>query len=449
MTNILWQPHSGPQYEALTRTEFEIGYGGARGGGKTDAGIAWLSRWTHIKRGKALVIRKNSDDLKDWVDRARYLYQSAGGVVTGKPPVITFPSGFQIVTGHLKDDNAYTKYQGHEYQKMVIEELTQIPTEQNYLMLLASCRSTLPELKPQVFTNFNPGGIGHVWVKERFGITGAPREPIETIDAISGRSRVFIPARIDDNPTLMRADPDYVRFLESLPPDLRRAWRDGDFDIFAGQFFAEWKADKHVVYPFSIPITWKRYRSIDVGGRNGITSCHWFALDYDKNVWVYKEYYATGKDSDEHAKAITDLSKDELYQYTVIDSAAFNKLGLPETIAEVYIRNGVNDLVPSSKDRKAGWDFMHQYLRWNAEREPQIKFFSTCTEAIRTIPTLIHDDKDPEDVDTDGEDHAADEIRYFLQTLRQDKSAKPLSPIELKLKQLKQQDSEDYSYQRK
>lgn len=223
-----WIPQP-KQKAALIRNEDEILYGGARGGGKTDAGIAWLLYNVSNAKFRALVIRRNADDLKDWVDRARDMYSKVGGVISGIPPEIKFPSGAIIRTGHLKDENAYTKYQGHEYQNILIEELTHIPREDDYEKLLGSCRSTVDGLKPQVFCTTNPDGPGYQWVKERFGIPPVPRDIVELKDP-NGRSRVFIPARVEDNPVLMTKDPGYVRYLESIKDEeLRKAWRNGDW----------------------------------------------------------------------------------------------------------------------------------------------------------------------------------------------------------------------------
>lgn len=220
-----WRPH--PKQElALKSNAFEILYGGARGGGKSDAGMVWLLYDIDNQRYRALVIRRNATDLTDWMARARNMYRSIGAVFVGNE--IRFPSGATIVTGHLKDDNAYTKYQGHEYHKMLLEELTQIPSADLYMKLIASCRSTVDGLKPQVFCTANPDGVGRHWVKKRF-ITGhTPLVPFG--DEISGRTRVYIPATIDDNPVLMEKDPDYVKFLDSLEPDLRAQWRFGSWD---------------------------------------------------------------------------------------------------------------------------------------------------------------------------------------------------------------------------
>ncbi len=438
---VFWKPHDGPQTEALKRTEYEILFGGARGGGKSEAGRAWLSRWAHVPTLRALVIRKNSDDLRDWFDRARQFYAACGAEVVGNPGEIRFPAGGKIITGHFKDDNAYTKYQGQEFQKMVLEELNQIPRKQQYQMLIASCRSTSPELQPQVFCTANPGGTGHEWVKEHWGITGAPKSPIETVDPISGRPRVFIPSRVTDNPTLMESDPTYISFLESLPEQLRQAWLEGNWDIFAGQFFEEWSPSRYVIDPFPIPDTWRRIRCID-HGRTAPTACLWGAIDYDGIIYWYREYYKAKTDADLNAQEIARLSQEDLercgpYAFTVLDSSCFSKTGHGETIAEIYQRNGLPDVIPSPKERLAGWNLFHEYLRGD-EHGPRMQFFSTCENAIRTIPALIHDDRKPEDLDTKGEDHIADGISYGLQLLHESRSARPKDPLQVKLDRFKQ-----------
>jgi len=449
--DILWQPHPGPQTEALSWRIFELLYGGARGGGKTDAGIIWMSKDREHPRFRGLVIRKNADDLSDWIERARHIYTPMGANFVGKPVEIKWAKGGAIRTGHLKDDNAYEKYQGHEYQRLLIEELTQIPTEERYLKLLASCRSTIPELKPRAFLTTNPGGPGHAWVKTRF-IDVAPPNTFYK-DPITGRGRIFIPAKVEDNPTLIKADPQYVSFLESLPYNLKKAWREGRWDIFAGQYFTEWNPEKHIIEPRDIPKHWKRYRAIDFG-RASPFACYWVAIDYDGNAYVYREYYShrpdlheQGKDADVNALEVVRLSSEDpiiegrQYQYTVADSSIFADEGHGETIAHLMARVTKNKLlcIPSSKKRIAGWTIMHQYLRHDKTTEPKLKFFNTCHNAIRTIPTLIHDEKRPEDLDTTGEDHAADAIRYLLQTFRERKTKKPLNATQKKILQLKQE----------
>jgi hypothetical protein len=223
-----WKPHR-KQEKALLSECYETLYGGSRGGGKTDAGQAWLLYPIQEPRYRGLVVRKNYTDLTDWLDRAEVMYSGTGAKTINRNE-IKFPSGAKILLGHLGDDNAYTKYQGHEYQRMLLEELTQIPTEELYLKLVASCRSTVDNLPARLFATCNPGGVGHSWVKRRFIDPSIPMQSFT--DPISGRSRVYIPATVDDNPTLLEKDPDYVKFLEALPPDLKAQWRYGSWENF-------------------------------------------------------------------------------------------------------------------------------------------------------------------------------------------------------------------------
>ena len=287
-------------------------YGGARGGGKTDCGMAWLLRATEFKDARMLVIRRNADDLADWVDRAHKMYPYAK--ITGKPATIKFPSGAVIRCGHLKDESAYTKYQGHEYQRILIEELTQIPSEESYLKLVSSCRSTIKGLDPKIFCTANPGGKGHQWVKKRFIQGHKPKVAFKGKG--ENRYRMYIPATIDNNPTLMKNDPEYVNFLDTLPEPLRSAWRHGDWDIFAGQYFTEWDTSKHIVdkeiatqLGFGREYN-KRYLGIDWGYANPF-ACVWIEVTPNNRVFCYKELYGTEKHPSEWGQDILNMIGEE------------------------------------------------------------------------------------------------------------------------------------------
>ncbi len=297
----------------------------------------------------------------------------------------------------------------------------------------------------------NPGGIGHSWVKDLWIDRKFPDELKEYADQF-----IYIKALPTDNPYLAES---YLKTLDTLPEKLRKAYRDGNWDVFEGQYFTQWDAEKHVVVPFAIPESWKKFRSIDPSGRDGFTSCHWYALDQNGRVWVYREHYCTGLDADQHAKKINDLSCDrdgvsEEYVYTVIDTAAFAKTGYSETIADIYQRHGVRGLIPAAKERIVGWNAVNYYLRWqeNADgkvinKKPLLQIFNTCVNIIRTLPELQHDEHHPEDVDSKGEDHAADELRYFLRTLHEQKAPKALNQIEQRIMQIKRQEQQfDYQY---
>lgn len=230
---VIWKPNPGPQTEALSRIEDEILMGGARGGGKSATGVIWMIEKKYIehKLSRGLVLRTTATDLNDWIDKARVIYETLGAVWKSSERAFTFPSGAKIITGHLDGENAYEKYKGHEYQKILIEELTLIPSETLYVQLLASNRSSIPELKPSVFCTTNPDGPGHMWVKERF-IQG--KVPNTTYFSKEGSTRVFVPAKLEDNPYLLQDD-KYLNTLESLKevdPDKYKQWRFGSWESF-------------------------------------------------------------------------------------------------------------------------------------------------------------------------------------------------------------------------
>lgn len=239
---VHWKPHPGKQEAALAFEDVdEKLYGGGRGGGKTDAGQAWMVHPDYIKhpRYRGLVIRQNATDLTDWIDRARTMYLPLKPTFKGNPGEIHFPSGAVIRTGHLKDAGSYQKYQGHEYQRVLIEEASHIPDENLYEKLMASCRSTIQELRPRKMLTSNPDGDGGVWLKKRFKIK--PGSAIQHFVTEHGETRMYIPSTVDDNPSLLK-DTQYVRFLDSLTdPDLKAAWRQGDWDAFKvkGSYYAD------------------------------------------------------------------------------------------------------------------------------------------------------------------------------------------------------------------
>lgn len=300
---VIWQPNPGPQTEVLTRTEDEILYGGARGGGKTDAGVAWPLRWIDNEMLRFLVIRRNSQDLADWKKRAKMMWRHLNPEFTNTG--VVFPSGASGVFGHLHDDDAYERYMGHEYQKMIIEELTHIPTEDLYLNLTASCRSTVPGLTAQIFNTTNPGSEGHEWVKRRFVDVAKPGERF-TFTSPSGieLTRIFIPARVEDNPILVNKDPRYVAFLQQLPEYKRKAWYEGNWDIIdtEGAYYTSYvnKARQDgritsVPYDQSTPVhTWW---DIGIGDATSIgffqiVGREWHLIDYYENSGEGLKHYA-------------------------------------------------------------------------------------------------------------------------------------------------------------
>lgn len=284
-----WKPY--PKQElALLSTCFETLYGGARGGGKTDTGIAWMLYDIEHPRYRGLVIRKHFSDLSDWIARAMFKYGALGAKHVGDE--IRFPSGAVIKLGHLKDASSYRKYQGQEFQRMLIEELTHIPTELLYLQLISSCRSTVEGLRAMVFATTNPGEVGHFWVKRRFVDPSVPMQPFE--DKVSGRRRVYIPATVDDNPALLEKDPGYIKFLDSLPEDQRLKWRMGSWEQskIKGAYFAE-EMDRAVAENRIGELPWIEHEDVYTSwdlGLNDTQVCWFYQLIGESIRFIDLEY---------------------------------------------------------------------------------------------------------------------------------------------------------------
>ena len=402
--------------------------------------MAWLLRATDNPEARMLVIRRNADDLADWVDRAHKMYPHAK--VTGKPATIKFPSGAIIRCGHLKDESAYTKYQGHEYQRILIEELTQIPSEESYLKLISSCRSTVKGLDPKVFCTANPGGKGHQWVKRRF-IQG--HKPEVAFKEGSSRYRMYIPATVDNNPTLMDNDPDYVNFLDNLPEPLRSAWRHGDWDIFAGQYFTEWNPKMHII-PETLANKFgygqsfnKKYIGIDWGFAAPF-ACIWIEVTPDNRVFCYRELYGTEKHPTEWGQEIMNMTGDEEIFMSLGDpsmwarnpmswNASHTPMHTDKSIATA-LGEYVPNLVPANNSRVIGWRNMAQLMHHKKGLLPNFFIIDkACPNLARTLPEMIRDDKNPEDIDTTLEDHICDAVRYSLTHIQAPAKPAPKKPM--------------------
>ena len=243
---------------------------------------------------------------------------------------------------------------------------------------------------------------------------------------------VFIQSLVTDNKALMESDPDYIKQLEALPPKLRKAWLEGSWDIFEGMFFEEFKDDPehyedrqwtHVIEPFEIPDGWKIYRSFDWGYAKPF-SCAWWAIDYDGVAYRILELYGCTGTANEGLKwnapkvfaEIQRIEKEHRWLkdkqiHGVADPAIFSADG-GESIAETAQKYGVF-FTPGDNSRLAGWMQMHYRLAFDENGFPMMYIFKNCKGFIRTIPTLLYDEHKVEDLDTEGEDHVADEARYF------------------------------------
>jgi hypothetical protein len=267
----------------------------------------------------------------------------------------------------------------------------------------------------------NPGGAGHAWIKNRF-IDGFEPGKIYR-DPVSGLTRCFIPSKLIDNPALMKNDPQYRRRLELLPNHLRRALLDGDWDIFAGQVFDEWRRERHVVKPFPLPPGgWKKFYSLDWGFAKPFSLGKW-AVDSDGRMIRYGEWYGCSKDemdtgvkrgAEEVAAKAWAMAIQEGVTECVADPAVWNKVDADPSVAEKFQRAGFR-MLRGNNDRINGLAMFHQRLMTDGhDGRPMLMVFDHCVNFIRTIPAMLPDPGKPEDVDTNLEDHIYDESRYAV-----------------------------------
>jgi len=440
-----WRAQTGPQLEAIKKAWVpELLFGGAAGGGKTayllgdfaqdvptPGGSGWhgiIFRRTYPQLEE--VIKQSLEVYPKWFDpEQRGLVKWLVGERTWK-----WHNGATLKMRYAENETDWMEYQGHQYGWIGYDELTTWPTPTTYLRMKARLRSANPLVKyKRIRATANPGGPGHQWVSSYFGIDRYPKGGVllkPTDD--SGMDRMFIASRVQDNRILLAADPGYIGRLKSLgSPELVRAWLEGDWTVVQGAYFPEFSAVKHVVRPFEIPHTWNRMRCMDWGSAAPF-AVYWIAISdgqpvgedariYPKGAMiVYREWYgASGPNvglkmtAEEVGEGIMERqSKYEEINDSVIDPAAWAQNGGP-SIAERMARATDYKAVFRRGDNKRlpGWDMVRERLRGGPEG-PMLYVFTNCTELIRTIPSLQHDPTKAEDVDTDGEDHGPDALRY-------------------------------------
>ncbi len=434
-----WVPQRGPQAAFVKSPVFEVVYGGARGGGKTDAALGDFARHARIhgEAARGLLVRRTRVALEPTIARARAIFGPEKAVWNEARSCFVWPSGAILSFRYLSNDADADAYQGHAYSRVYIEELTQFPSPLAVDKLKATLRSA--EGAPCGFrATCNPGGPGHNWVKARY-IDAGPNVPIaETfINPFDGTairmSRLFIPARLTDNPALLANDPGYVaRLGQSGSAELVRAWLEGDWNVVEGAFFDKWTS-RNIVAPFAVPTHWTRLRGFDWGYAAPF-SVGWWAVVSDPwrcghvvlprgALLRYREWYGCGGrpneglrlDAEAVAAGILERERGERMDRAVADPSIFREDGGP-SIGERMRRAGVA-FRPADNTRVgkagalSGWDGLRARIAGGADG-PMLAVFDTCRDFIRTVPVLQHDPMRPEDLDTTGEDHIADETRY-------------------------------------
>lgn len=410
-------------------------YGGAAGGGKSDCLIAAALRWSHHPKYRGIVFRRTFPQLEEIIDRCKVLYPV---VVPGAEWRVGqhrwfFPSGASVRLAHMQHADDRYSYQGHEYQFIGFDELTQFVEEQ-YLYLFSRARSTVPEIPVRIRSTTNPGGIGHRWVKERFQIGHHPpnvpiiEEHLLPNDTVAYLSRMFIPGKLEDNPTLLENDPLYVQRLMQLPEIERLRLMDGIWDAFEGQAFAELSESLHG-FDGKLPVDWERFSVFDWGYAKP-SCCYIVAVDFDGRLWVEHELYLSKpgtsdegvrKPAIEVARMIRGWERDLGLNPKVrlSDPACFARLpafrkgeSMGPSVAEDFIAEGL-PMVKAVNDRVPGRQQVHRRLATDDEGRPGMMISNDCTRLWETLPEMQEDPKNPEDLVTkDVPDHAYDCIRY-------------------------------------
>lgn len=441
MTNVLWQPQP-KQAAFMARPEFEALYGGAAGGGKSDAEVVEGTRQIDNPLYQGLIIRKTYPELSELINRSLEIYPYAfpGAKYNDSKHVWTFPSGAKIYFGAMQHKKDKLKYQGRQYQFIGVDEATHFSLEE-VDFLRSRCRARGPGQRCYVRLTANPGGPGHGWVKERFIKLGPNKRAYEMyeIEEPDGkkirqiRDRIFIPATVFDNKKLLANDPNYLATLASLSEADKKAFLYGDWDSFNGQAFTEWRNDSnhyqdhkytHVIEPFTIPLNWKVFRSYDFGYAKPF-AVGWYAVSTDGTIYRIKEFYGWNGTPNvglqwEPAKQAAEIAKFEKEDatlkhfkvYGVADPAIWNRSN-GESIANLMENNGLY-FDKADNSRIPGKMQCHYRLAFDENGKSQFYCFNTCKQFIRTIPDLIYSQKHVEDIDSDGEDHIYDEWRYLM-----------------------------------
>jgi hypothetical protein len=425
--NVIWEPQPGPQTHLITCPVFEVFFGGARGGGKTDGMLGdWASHADlYGEHAIGLMVRRQRTELVETIERSRALYAPLGWEFKEQEKMWRSPNGARLRFAYLERDQDAEAYQGHSYSRVYVEEVGNFPSPKPILKLLATLRSGAGVPCGMRLTG-NPGGPGHQWVKARY-IDPAPMGYEVLTDETSGLQRVFIPSKIRDNKFLGE---DYVQRLRAVGSEqLVRAWLEGDWSVIDGAFFDGWSNERHVLRPFSVPREWLRFRSMDWGFARPF-SVGWWAVCPDPYDGIprgalirYREWYGCSAPNvglrltaEEVARGIAAREANEKITYGVIDPAAFAQDGGP-SIAERMAKCGAifrraDNTRVGQRGALSGWDHVRARLKGDADGRPMLFVFDTCKDFIRTVPALQHDPDRPEDLDTDGEDHVADEVRY-------------------------------------
>ena len=397
------------QFHASNATECV--YGGAKGGGKSCALIMETLAYTLENKGSsAYLFRETYDDLesnliKEWkakVPKEVYTYSESKHIAT-------LINGSTVHFRYISNDADADRYQGRSIDFIGVDELTK--QSERAVQVLLSCLRSPKGFKTRFRATCNPGGKGHTWVKRRY-IEATHHGRITYTDEVSGNTVAFIPATVYDNDVLMQNDPAYVRRLENLPEAERKAFLLGDWDIFEGQYFGEFRYDIHTCEPFKIPSHWRVYRSIDYG--LDCFACLWIATDDIGNAYVFRELAEKDLPISSASQKAIELTDEDIWD-TLAPPDLWNRSQETGKSKALLFEEAGFPLNKSNNDREAGWLALRELLKLDSNGEPRLHIFRTCTRLINDLPQLQHDAKRPTDCATEPHEvtHVPDALRYF------------------------------------
>lgn len=469
---VIWKPQPGSQTAYLTCPVFEVLYGGNRGGGKTDSFLMDFAQ--HVGQGfgaewRGIIFRRTYPELADIITKTKKWFPQIwpGATYNHTEHYWKWPTGEMLLFRQFFRDEDYWDYHGSSFPFIGWEELCTWPSLGGYKRMMSLCRSSLPGMPRKYRATANPYGPGHNVVKHRWDLAGIPR--IGASPVIRGRvdaegnpeeARVYIHSDLMENKILLAAEPNYLNRLRQAArnPSELQAWVYGNWDVVSGGMFDDvWDANIHVVQPFEIPSSWQVDRSFDWGSAKPFSVGWWATSDGSDylsrsgrwrstvpgDLFRIDEWYGwNGQPNEgllmlntEIARGIIQREVNNNIRVTtrmgIADGAIFNlATGSGSTVAddmakEVVLDDGKrypgtlwNKADKSPGSRKMGWEQTRTRMKGSIPRpglpreSPGLFVFEHCQQFIRTVPVLPRSLKNPDDVDTETEDHIADEMRY-------------------------------------
>jgi len=402
---------------------FETLFGGAAGGGKSygqliDALIYALK----YNKSKQIIFRRTFPDLERSLVRVSLdLFPKEKASYNSSKHTWSFLNGSIIDFGYIDTEKDVYKYQSAEYDVIRFDELTHF-TEYMYTYMISRCRGANNYPKGMK-SSTNPGGIGHTWVKKRFIDIGQPNKIHEcTLESGEKVTRIFIPSLVADNKFMISYDPDYIRRLDNLPEKERKALKYGDWDIYDGQYFAEFNRMIHTCHPFEIPLNWNKYITLDYGLDK--FAVLFIAIDTKGRAYVYNQIHKENLIVSEAAQMLRSYMRKGEYKAIYAPPDLWNRnRDTGKSTAEVFMNNGIT-LTKAGNNRVQGWLAVKEWLKVKKKRNEHtgevesvsdLIIFNTVTTLIEYLPQIQHDEKNPNDCATEPHEltHICDALRYF------------------------------------